>query len=60
MIIEEKPKEKGMEKINENEISSKSKIDKSKNKTIDINSDTNKSANIKKPIRAQSQQEINT
>ena len=61
MIIEDKPKEKGMEKINENEINSKLKIDKSnKNKTIDINSDTNKSANTKKPIRAQSQQEINT
>jgi len=61
MIIEDKPKEKGMEKINENEINSKLKIDKSnKNKTIDINSDMNKSANTKKPIRAQSQQEINT
>ena len=61
MIIEDKPKEKGMEKINENEINSKSKIDKNnKNKTIDINSDTIKSVNSKKPIRAQSQQEINT
>ena len=61
MIIEDKPKEKGMEKINENEINSKSIIDKSnKNKTIDINSDTIKSVNSKKPIRAQSQQEINT
>ena len=61
MIIEDKPKEKGMEKINENEINSKSKIDKdNKNKTIDINPDNNKSANSKKPLRAQSQQEINT
>ena len=60
MIIEDKKNEKKKNNNDENNINSakSKKSEENKSNTIDIHSSNNKSMDSKKPIRAQSQQEI--